>query len=149
MNVENINPFVQGTKQVLKNVCNIDGKVGKIFLKNSPFENKLNITIGIVGDISGYVNYSFNQDVALFLASKMMFTNITSLDEISKSAICELSNMICGGVANIFSNEGKVIDITHPKLEENYIECVTSKFLAVPLEIEKEKIFEVNVFLNN
>ena len=147
MNVEVINPFIQGTKQVLSMVCSVDSKMGKVAIKTKPFEDKLNVTIGIVGDIKGKVNYAFNLDVALFIASKMMFTEVTVLDDISKSAICELSNMISGSIATIFSNNGKIIDITTPKLEQNYDHCDVEKFISVPLEIAEGKIFEIDIWI--
>ncbi len=147
MNVEVINPFIQGTKQVLSTVCNLDSKMGKVSIKNKPFEDKLNITIGIIGDVKGKVNYAFDLSVALFIASKMMFKEITFLDDISKSAICELTNMISGNIATIFSNSGKVVDITPPKLEESYVNCDMAKFISIPLEIGVGKIFEINVWI--
>ena len=147
MNVEVINPFIQGTKQVLSTVCNLDSKMGKVSIKNKPFEDKLNITIGIIGDVKGKVNYAFDLSVALFIASKMMFKEITFLDDISKSAICELTNMISGNIATIFSNSGKVVDITPPKLEESYANCDMAKFISIPLEIGVGKIFEINVWI--
>ena len=147
MNVEVINPFIQGTKQVLSTVCNLDSKMGKVSIKNKPFEDKLNITIGIIGDVKGKVNYAFDLSVALFIASKMMFKEITFLDDISKSAICELTNMISGNIATIFSNSGKVVDITPPKLEESYSNCDMAKFISIPLEIGVGKIFEINVWI--
>ncbi|WP_250277330.1 chemotaxis protein CheX [[Clostridium] colinum] len=147
MNVEVINPFIQGTKQVLATVCNLDSKMGKVSIKSKPFEDKINISIGIVGDIKGKVNYAFDLNVALFIASKMMFMEVNTLDDISKSAICELSNMISGAIATIFSNNGKVIDITTPKLEENYLNCDVDKFVSIPLELEAGKIFEIGVWI--
>lgn len=147
MNVEVINPFIQGTKQVLTSVCNVESKMGKVYVKNKPFEDKLNITIGIIGDIKGRVNYSFDLSVALFMASKMMFMEVSALDDISKSAICELSNMISGAIATVFSNNGKFVDITPPVLEENFNNCDVEKFISIPLELEPNKIFEINVWI--
>ncbi len=147
MNVEVINPFIQGTKQVLTSVCNVESKMGKVSVKNKPFEDKLNITIGIFGDIKGKVNYSFDLNVALFIASKMMFMEVTALDDISKSAICELSNMISGAIATVFSNSGKFVDITIPVLDDNFSKCDVEKFISIPLELEPGKIFEINVWI--
>ena len=147
MNVEVINPFIQGTKQVLTSVCNVESKMGKVSVKNQPFEDNRNITIGIFGDIKGKVNYSFDLNVALFIASKMMFMEVTALDDISKSAICELSNMISGAIATVFSNSGKFVDITIPVLDDNFSKCDVEKFISIPLELGPGKIFEINVWI--
>lgn len=149
MNVEVINPFIQGTKQVLRSVCSVDAKMGKVYIKNKPFEDKFNITIGILGDIKGKVNYSFDLSVALFIASKMMFMVVDKLDDISKSAICELSNMISGSIATVFSNSGKNVDITPPDLQENFNNCSLEKFITIPLELEPGKVFELNVWVES
>lgn len=147
MNVEVINPFIQGTMQVLSTVCNVEAKMGKVSIKHKPYEDKMNITIGIVGDIKGKVNYAFDLNVALFLASKMMFMEIATLDDISRSAISELSNMISGGIATVFSNNGKVIDITPPNMQENFSECDVEKFICIPLELDAGKVFDINVWI--
>lgn len=147
MNVEIINPFIQGAKQILSNVCGIYSKMGQVSIKNKPFGEKINITIGIIGDLKGYVNYSFNSDVALILASKMMSKEINILDNISKSAICELSNIISGNIATLIFNTGRNIDITTPKLSEDYNNVLFEKFISIPLEFEDGKVFEVNVWI--
>lgn len=147
MNVDYVNHFIQGTKQVLKNVCGVDVKMGKVAIISKPFEDKINISIGIIGDAQGIVNYAISNEAALFLASKMMLTEIKQLDEISKSAICELSNMISGNVATLFSAAGSVIDIKPPKFKEDYSEFEVEKLVCIPLELEAGKIFEVNVHI--
>ena len=52
---------------------------------------------------------------AKIIASKMMFgMPIAELDEMACSALNELSNMIMGNTATVFSTQGKLIDITPP-----------------------------------
>ena len=36
MNVEHINPFIEASQTVLKQITGIDAKLGKIFIKDSP-----------------------------------------------------------------------------------------------------------------
>lgn len=146
MNVELVNPCVEGTKQVLS-MFTIDSKMGKASVKNKPFEDKINVSINIIGEYTGTVNYAFNKDVALFLASKMMYMDIVELDDISKSAIRELCNMISGTIATLFSNNGNIIDIKPPVLEETYGSCEVDKFISVPLELDASKLLELNLWL--
>jgi CheY-specific phosphatase CheX len=56
-----------------------------------------------------------NKKVGLEIASGMMGgMQLAELDEISKSAISELTNMILGNTATILYNKGINIDITPP-----------------------------------
>ena len=49
------------------------------------------------------------------IASKMIFgMPVAELDEMACSALNELSNMIMGNTATVFSTQGKIIDITPP-----------------------------------
>ena len=46
----------------------------------------------------------------------MMGMQVVELDEMAKSAICELSNMILGNSATAFSENKIIVDITPPSL---------------------------------
>ncbi len=62
----------------------------------------------------GQVMIVFENSVACDIASKMCMMPITQLDDLSKSALSELGNMIMGNTATIFSTKGIGIDITPP-----------------------------------
>ena len=65
--------------------------------------------------MKGQVILAMKDDNARDIASKMMFgMPVTELDEMSSSALNELSNMIMGNTATIFSTLGILIDITPP-----------------------------------
>ena len=73
------------------------------------------ITVGIVGQMKGQAVLTMELEHAKDIASKMMFgMPIAELDEMACSALNELSNMIMGNTATIFSTQGKLIDITPP-----------------------------------
>jgi len=56
-----------------------------------------------------------NKNVALTAASGMMGgLNLTELDEMSKSALSELTNMILGNTATLLYNRGVGVEITPP-----------------------------------
>ncbi|WP_330381853.1 chemotaxis protein CheX [Defluviitalea phaphyphila] len=150
INVNFINPFIQGTQSILKEVCNEDSTLGKVYLKKSPYpSNTVVIIIGITGDVKGQVIFSLNIETACFIASKMMMgMNITELDEMAQSAISELTNMILGKTATIFYNKGVSIDITPPSLlMGDNMQISTSKMqtICIPLNLRGGNIFEIDV----
>ncbi|HAN10359.1 MAG TPA: chemotaxis protein CheX [Clostridiales bacterium] len=151
VNVKYINPFIEASQSVLQDMCKQDLKIGKVYLKVSPYaSSEVVIVIGITGDIKGQVIFSISKDVACSIASKMMGgMEVKELDELSKSAVQELSNMILGTTATIFYNRGISIDITPPSLligQEIRISSNDMKTISIPLEfVGTGESFEIDV----
>ncbi len=60
--------------------------------------------VGIVGDIKGNIVYSIDSEDALKIASTMMMgMEINVLDDMAKSAISELTNMLTANAATFFA----------------------------------------------
>ncbi|MBN2898053.1 MAG: chemotaxis protein CheX [Clostridia bacterium] len=138
MKVEYINAFIKATSQVFKTIANIDLSVGKPYVMPSPFEaTNLVIIVGITGEIQGQAVIGMTEETAKSLASAMMMgMPVEKLDDMSKSALQELSNMIMGNSATLLFNEGVVVDITPPTLMTGqHIEVSTGsmKTITVPL----------------
>lgn len=154
MNVEYINPFIQGTQSVLKNVCNEETTLGKIYLKTSPYTGEtISIIIGVTGDIKGQVIFSLNVTSACSIASKMMMgMPVPEMDELAKSAISELTNMILGNTATLFYNGGINIDITPPSLlmgQNIQISTTKTQTICIPLQLSDGNNFEIDVSLQS
>ena len=117
LNAEHINPFLIAATKILKDMCFIDAQIGKPYMKNTIFaEDTVVIMIGVAGEMHGQVMITFSHEVACDIASKMCMMPITEMDDLSRSAICELGNMIMGNTATVFSTKGIGIDITPPSL---------------------------------
>jgi chemotaxis protein CheX len=116
LDVNNINPFLQSTISIFESVTQLKLTVGRPALAEFSFASPVyTITVGIVGQMKGQAVLSMLLDNAKDIASKMMFgMPVTELDEMACSALNELSNMIMGNTATIFSTQGKIIDITPP-----------------------------------
>lgn len=148
LNAEHINPFLIAATKILKDMCFIDTKIGRPFVKNISFqEDTVVIMIGVAGELRGQVMISFSSDVACDIASKMCMMPITQMDDLSKSAICELGNMIMGNTATVFSTKGVGIDITPPTLCMGNVSVHTSftKNICIPLTYDDEKTIEFNI----
>jgi len=78
---------------------------------------------------------------------------ITELDEIAKSAIAELCNMILGYTATLFSREKIVVDITPPTImsgDNIQFSIPNTVVVCIPLLFEDESKIELNVsFVEN
>ncbi|NLK21295.1 MAG: chemotaxis protein CheX [Epulopiscium sp.] len=150
MNVDLINPFIQGTQSILRDVCNEETKLGKIYLKKSPYPgDTIAIIIGLTGEIKGQVIFSLGTKTACSIASKMMMgMEVTEMDEMAKSAISELTNMILGNTATLFYNNGISVDITPPSLlMGSNLQISTSKMqtICIPLQLSEGDTFEIDV----
>ncbi len=150
MNIEYINPFIEASQTVLKQVANIDAKLGKVFLKSAPYMGEqILIIVGITGKIRGQAIFTMSKSVAFKVASAMMFgMPVDELNEISKSALSELTNMILGNTATILYNKGIGIEITPPSLllgENLQITPSKMKTICIPLHLEGDEILEIDI----
>lgn len=118
MKVEYINPFIKASKEVMKMTMGIELKIGKPSVRKTPFPlDEVVLVVGVTGEIKGQVIISTSQDVAKQIASKMMMgMPVDELNDMAKSAISELGNMIMGNTATLIANQGLSVDITPPTL---------------------------------
>lgn len=150
MDVKYINPFISVSINLIKQICNVEVAKGQIFIKNSPFSaDKVIIIIGIAGDFKGQAFFAMDEKTACSIASAMMFgMEVSALDEMSKSAIAELGNMIMGNVSTEFYNSGIKIDITPPTILVGTDMNISTKgvqTLCVPIEIANGGKIEIDI----
>ncbi|MBO5459628.1 MAG: chemotaxis protein CheX [Lachnospira sp.] len=151
LSVEYINPFLMAATSVIKDICQIDVRVGRPYVKTTEFESdSVIIIIGVTGEVRGQVLISFQLDHALKVASKMMMgMPVAELDDMSASAINELGNMIMGNAATILSTKGIGMDITPPTLCRGniYLKQSYNKNICVPLSSDEIKM-ELDIAVN-
>ena len=152
INVDYINPFLMAATGIIKDICQIEMKVGKPYVKETAFaDDSVIIMIGITGEMRGQVMIVLSYTKALEIASKMMMgMPVTALDDMSASAINELGNMMMGNAATILSTKGIAMDITPPTLCRGnvYLKQSYSQNICVPLtsdEIHMELDIAINV----
>lgn len=141
MKAEYINPFIKASTEVLKTIANVEFKTGTPYLRQSPITaNNVMILVGITGEIRGQATISMEEDVAKNVASSMMMgMPVTEFDEMAKSALSELGNMIMGNTATLLFNAGVNIDITPPTLmvgKELTISLTGMTTVGIPLNSE-------------
>jgi len=150
MKVEYINPFIEAAQSVIKAICSVNVKLGKVYLKSSPISfNQIIIIIGVVGRIKGQISFELSQQTAKKIVSIMMGGMlITELDEISKSAISEMGNMIMGNASTIFATNSIDIDITPPTLLTGDKIEVSNKVATIVVPLELEGLGSINLNIN-
>lgn len=145
MNVEYINPFIEASQTIFRQIASMEAKLGKVYLKTSPYRSEdIIIMVGLTGKIRGQANFSMKKEFGLKLASNMMMgMPVTELDDMSKSAIAELANMIMGNAATLLYNRGIQIDITPPSLltgENIHISQSRMRTICIPLLVGDDTV---------
>ena len=153
INIEYINPFLASASRILKDMCQIETKVGKPYVKASEFGgDTIIIMIGITGEFRGQVLIAFDNSVALDIASKMMMMPVSEMNEIATSAISEMGNMILGNAATMLAANNIGIDITPPTLSHGEVEFKNNytKNLCVPLSYDGgSKVININLSIKD
>ena len=149
--VEYINPFLMAATSVIKDICQVDMKIGRPYVKTTEFaSDSVIIMIGVTGEVRGQVLMSFPEAHALHVASKMMMgMPVPELDEMAMSAISELGNMIMGNAATILSTKGIGIDITPPTLcrGDMKISQTYAKNICIPMSSDGSMVLELDIAL--
>lgn len=149
MNVEYINPFIESSVSVVQSICNISPEIGKIYLRDSQFTaNRIVIIIGLTGKIKGQVYFELSEEDSLKIVARMTgFPEVKALDDIGKSAIAELGNMIMGNAGTILYNKGLKVDITPPSLVVGDNIKITNKTptIVIPLDLKDYGTLFINI----
>ena len=154
VNVEYINPFIEATQTVLRDFCHVEATIGKPYLSQATYEgNTLMVIVGITGDLRGQVIINMSDVVACNLCSHMMMgMPVNELNDMAKSAISELANMILGNSATIFSKKAITLDITPPSVCSGMnlsISVSDSKTICIPLVFDDNQSLEINVAIKD
>jgi len=118
MDAKYINPFINSISGVFTSL-GLGEVVSRNVFRKDTFICRYNLTtiIGISGSINGNIALSMPYDTAKKIASAMMMgMEVAEIDEISVSALGELTNMICGQAAIEFSMQNLVAEITPPTI---------------------------------
>lgn len=149
MNSEVLQPFMESASIVIEQVVNIRPEAGDLGEKQILIlDDHIWIKIEITGQLSGNVIFGLHEEVAIKLVSAMMGGYpIEALDEMGKSAISELGNMISGNASTMLYNQGVHVDISPPQLMESPVEGDTHKCLSIPLTMESIGCMDIQVLI--
>ncbi len=149
---EQINPFLMSARSVMQTVCGVDIKFGKIEKTDFKLDgDPMLIMLGITGELSGQACFVMSIEIAKKIASKMMMgMPVEEFDDMARSAISELGNMVMGNAATILSNNNVLIDITPPTIitGTTSIQSPDSTMFKVPLLYEDYSVMLCFMFKN-
>ena len=138
MKEEYVNPFVEAIYSILPTFGLEDLKIDTLEIKeNMNVTMEVTSVVGLVGGLRGNISYSFSKSTAREFAAMMMGTPVTEIDEMARSAIAELSNLITGKGCKVLSNNVKYTDFTTPTFiigNDIYFIISTVKTIAVNVD---------------
>ena len=118
MKAEFVNPLVAAAFYVLGKITETNLEKKHLQLLTSPINaREVNTIIGVTGDLRGQVLIGMDRETAMNLASKMMNGHeLKDFDEIAKSTVSELANMITGNATAGLAASGFNCKITPPTM---------------------------------
>lgn len=139
MNAKLINPFLVAVETILGQFGVTEIRKGAVSVKEEMvIDQDVTTFVGVVGDLRGNIAYCFSAETARKLASAMMMgMPVPELDEMSRSAIAELANIITGNAASLLDEAQVKVDITPPSMiigEEIYLVLSSVRTLIVTFE---------------
>jgi len=149
MNVEFIEPFVRAAFTVIESISGNKPEKGQLSLRKSSFTTQqVTIMAGVNGEVEGTALYGMSFVTALKIASAMMCSEVSEMDEMALSAVSELGNMITGNATTILSQKGLDVDITPPSVIRGVDVEVATKTPALVVPVNTEMgLLEINVSL--
>ncbi len=149
-----LNPFVESVVSIMEHMLYETPMRGKAFVRtavDSTDGDCIAIIIGVTGGLSGQVALVLPKDCAKQIAAKLLREErMHEFDDIARSALGEIANMITAHATIGLSDAGCVCDITPPtviagnsvamKMPENI------KTIVIPLQLSMGSI-DLNVSL--
>lgn len=113
-------PFTNAACQTLKLLLDVDAltesadRVGVC----TDDTGRINVAIGLIGDLSGEALYRFPADTSLEIVKIMSGMEFTEIDEFVTSALGEIANIISGNAVTDLINSNITCDILPPRILE-------------------------------
>lgn len=132
-----INPFVAAAVSVLQQEVGAPIERGPLRMEVCPLAgDDVTVLIGLAGEVKGVVMLSMSSAAVLSLASRMAGEEVAELNELSKSAVAELTNMISGRASVDLEQLGHACNISAPTVVTGggtEISTASVQRLVVPL----------------
>lgn len=139
MRIEYINPFVEASFDILNEVLQTNVKRGQLYLKKLGESMKgVAVVIGVVGNLKGRIVFDMNEETALKIISKMNGEEFRVFDEMARSTVGELANMITGRSVTKLEKEKLAFNFTPPTIitgeNLNIYEFADMEALIIPID---------------
>jgi len=153
MDVKFINPFLEGTMNVLKMMAMIEPTVGKPYLKKGhQAKGDVSGIIGMTGSARGSLALSFSEKCILKIVSNMLGENHSEINAEVRDAVGEITNMISGVARKMMESQGYNILAAIPTVvsgkDHSIIHVLGGASIIIPFET-KDGPFFVDVCLDD
>ena len=145
-----VDTFIDSTVGMVQDITGLSFEAGQAAATSQlcSGENVMGL-IGITGNLRGNIIVNMTSAVAIQIAGVMMMDpELSEIDEISQSALCELCNMIVGNAVTVLSQNDIEMDITPPTIftgNNMQYRVDKSEITCVPLLLNNEKAIELNI----
>ncbi|RZB34964.1 MAG: chemotaxis protein CheX [Desulfobacteraceae bacterium Eth-SRB1] len=152
MDVRFINPFLNGTLNVLTTMAFVEPKPGKPYLKkDSLASGDVSGIIGLTGSATGSMALSFSEGAILKVASNILGEEIREINDDITDAVGEITNMVSGAARKELESIGLTVTAAIPTVvagKDHLIKHVLGgPSIIIPFEIE-EGLFAVDVCIS-
>lgn len=153
MDVKFINPFLEGTIEVLKTMAFVDPKPGTPYLKKSNLaKGDVSGIIGITGTIKGSLALSFSAGSILRIVSNMLGEEMQSVNGEIRDAVGELTNMVSGAARKKIESMGYSLTASIPTVvsgkEHTIMHVLGGPSVVIPFDMD-EGSFVVDVCMGD
>jgi chemotaxis protein CheX len=139
VNAEVVNKFLNATSTVLSEYFNVEIKEtgGLTMVTGSDALDPITVILGITGDLEGQFLLAYSKDTALGIARSMMGnSDYPEFDDMCKSALAELGNMIGGMTSTGLAEMGYFCNLSPPSVvttEQGTISLGMPTMICLPI----------------
>lgn len=120
IDVDLVNPFIQGTIETLQVQCQLETSTGNIFLRKADTPMPQTDIAGVIGiksaKFAGNINVAFPEATFLKIMSRMLGEDLTEMNKDLEDGAGELLNMISGHAKKLLGQSGIAIERAIPKV---------------------------------
>jgi chemotaxis protein CheX len=142
-----INPFLAASVQVIETLISVKPVVGKLeIMEIHQLKDHVWLKIGITGHIQNEILFGFQEKMAIKMVARMMGGYpILELDDLCRSGVAELGNMISGNASTMLYDDGQPVDITPPRFVSEMAAYWGKKAFRIPLSIDAVGVFNIHI----
>jgi chemotaxis protein CheX len=153
MDVKFINPFLEGTVEVLKTMAFVNPRPGKPYLKKGNLaKGDVSGIIGLTGAVKGSLALSFSSGSILKIVSNMLGEEMTSINGDIRDAVGEITNMVSGAARKKIEAMGYSLSAAIPTVvsgkEHSIMHVLGGPSVIIPFEMD-EGPFVVDVCMGD
>lgn len=146
MDVQLVNPFIEGALHILDTTALVKVKPEPFFIKTDTMaRGDISGLLTISGDVTGSASISFSEQSILGIVSAMFGEEMSELNEEINDAVGEISNMIAGHVTTRIGELDKKVKVKFSEVrvgKDHAIDHIEDGeyVLAIPFKTTKGKI---------